>query len=112
MARVGMEPIFPLWGRPTADLAREMSAGGLRARLVCLDPTKVPRELAGREFDDSLLAALPEGVDPCGENGEFHSFCHALPDFAAPIAVETGEVVEREGFVFADVLPLNARAEV
>jgi diphthamide synthase (EF-2-diphthine--ammonia ligase) len=82
-----------------------MLAGGLRARLTCVDPKKLASVFAGRDFDDALLADLPPSVDPCGENGEFHSFAFAGPMFRGPIAIRTGEVVERDGFVFADVLP-------
>jgi uncharacterized protein (TIGR00290 family) len=105
LAGTGIEPLFPLWGRDTARLAREMLEGGLGATITCVDPRRVDRGLAGRAFDASLLAELPAGVDPCGENGEFHTFVFASPSFAAPLEVELGEVVEREGFVFADVLP-------
>lgn len=105
LARVGMRPLFPLWGRETAALAREMIGGGLRATITCVDPRKLPRHLAGRAFDEALLAELPAGVDPCGEHGEFHSFAFAGPMFSAPLAVAAGGVVERDGFVFADVLP-------
>jgi uncharacterized protein (TIGR00290 family) len=101
----GISPLFPLWGIPTAELARSMLAGGLRARLTCVDPRKLDATFAGRDFDGSLLADLPGSVDPCGENGEFHSFAFAGPMFREPIAIRTGEVVERDGFVFADVLP-------
>lgn len=101
----GIRPVFPLWGKPTPELARAMLAGGLEARLTCVDPRQVPRELAGRAFDEELLRALPEGVDPCGERGEFHTFAHAGPMFRRAIAIEPGEVVERDGFVFADFLP-------
>ena len=80
-----------------------MIAGGLKARLTCVDPRALDRRFAGREFDAALLAELPPAVDPCGERGEFHSFAYAGPMFAAPIAIETGEIVERDGFVFADV---------
>jgi len=104
MAGTGIEPIFPLWGRDTARLAREMVAGGLRATLTCLDPRRVDRALAGRTFDEALLAALPAGADPCGENGEFHTFVSAGPMFRAQLAIEVGEIVERDGFVFADVV--------
>ncbi len=100
----GVEPHFPLWGRPTAELAEEMIDGGLIAHVTCLDPRKVPRELAGRRFDRSLLADLPEGVDRCAENGEFHTCVTAGPMFDKPIATTVGEVVERDGFVFADLL--------
>ncbi len=101
----GIEPIFPLWQIPTGELARDMIRGGLSAYLTCVDPRKVPRELAGRRFDESLLRELPEGVDPCGENGEFHSFVWKGPMLRRALDVEVGEVVERDGFVFADVLP-------
>lgn len=100
----GMEAVFPLWGMPTGELAREMIAGGLEARIVTLDPDKVPRELAGHAFDAELLDALPVEVDPCGENGEFHTCVTAGPMFGKGIAVEAGEVVERDGFVFADLM--------
>jgi uncharacterized protein (TIGR00290 family) len=99
----GLEPIFPLWGLDTRLLAEEMIAGGLRARIVCVDPKKLPAEFAGRDFDAEFLRDLPEGVDPCGENGEFHSAVYAGPMFREPISIESGEVVERDGFVFADV---------
>ncbi|MDA8051594.1 MAG: adenine nucleotide alpha hydrolase [Rhodospirillales bacterium] len=104
LAAAGMRGIFPLWRRDTAALAREMIAQGFVAHLVTIDPGKLDRGFAGRAFDEALLAALPGGVDPCGENGEFHTFVSAGPMFAAPIAVAPGEVVEREGFVFADFL--------
>ncbi len=105
LAALGMSPIFPLWRRNTAALAREMIGGGLKAHLVCVDPRRLDRSFAGRSFDAALLADLPPGVDPCGENGEFHTVVSAGPMFTTPIAVRVGEVVEREGFVFADVLP-------
>jgi len=105
MAGTGVEPLFPLWGRDTAALAREMIAGGLRAALTCVDPRQLDRSFAGRAFDAALLQALPASVDPCGERGEFHTFAWDGPMFPAPIAVTRGEVVEREGFVFADLLP-------
>lgn len=104
LAGTGLEPIFPVWGVPTNLLATEMLAGGLRARLTCIDPRKVQAEFAGREWDTSLLAELPEGVDPCGENGEFHTFCYAGPMFTGNIAVETGERVMRDGFCYAEML--------
>ena len=100
----GMAPVFPVWRRDTDVLAREMLAGGLSAYLTCIDPRKLPREFAGRRFDASLLADLPVGVDPCGENGEFHTFACAGPMFQKPIAVVPGEIVERDGFIFADLL--------
>jgi uncharacterized protein (TIGR00290 family) len=103
LAAAGMSGIFPLWRRPTASLAREMIASGMIAHLVCVDPRRLDRRFAGRRFDATLLAELPADVDPCGEYGEFHSVVSAGPMFAAPIAVKVGEVVERDGFVFADV---------
>jgi diphthamide synthase (EF-2-diphthine--ammonia ligase) len=103
LAHTGIRPIFPLWQLPTGELARTMLSGGLRARLTCIDPRKLPASLAGREFDAALLAELPEGVDPCGEHGEFHTFAYAGPMFERPIPVCNGEVVERDGFVFADL---------
>lgn len=103
LASTGMTPLFPLWGRPTDALAREMIAGGLVAYVTSLDPRKMPRELAGARFDADLLARLPAGVDPCAENGEFHTCVVAGPMFRHPIAVAVGKTVEREGFVFTDV---------
>jgi uncharacterized protein (TIGR00290 family) len=105
LGRVGMTALFPLWGRPTRALAEEMIAAGLRARLTCLDPRALPASFAGREFDHGFLGELPAGVDPCGENGEFHSFAWDGPMLARPIGVQMGEVVVRDGFVFADLLP-------
>jgi len=101
----GLEPIFPLWGRKTPELAREMIAGGLRAYLTCVDPKQLEASFVGREFGEALLADLPATADPCGERGEFHSFVFAGPMFHAPISVRLGEVVTRDGFTFADVLP-------
>jgi uncharacterized protein (TIGR00290 family) len=101
----GIAPLFPLWGRPTAALAEEMIAAGLRARLTCVDPRALPASFAGRAFDRGLLSDLPPGVDPCGERGEFHSFAWDGPMFAHPVPVQRGAVVERDGFVFADLLP-------
>jgi uncharacterized protein (TIGR00290 family) len=105
LARIGMTPLFPLWLRDTGALAREMIADGLSAVLTCVDPKQLDRSFAGRRFDGALLDALPSSVDPCGENGEFHTLVTAGPMFARPLRVRTGEVVERDGFVFADVLP-------
>ena len=99
----GLEPVFPVWGLDTRQLAHDMIAAGLRARLVCVDPKKLSPAFAGREFDAALLRDLPPGVDPCGENGEFHTAVYAGPIFREPIPVESGEVVTREGFTFADV---------
>ena len=107
MQPTGLRPLFPLWGRPTAPLAAEMVAGGLRARLTCIDPKALEARFAGREFDAALLAELPASVDPCGERGEFHTFAHDGPMFRWPIAIRGGEVVTRDGFVFADLLPAD-----
>jgi uncharacterized protein (TIGR00290 family) len=102
---VGRAGLFPLWHRDTATLARDFIAAGFRAHLVCVDPRKLDPAFAGRAFDAQLLADLPAAVDPCGENGEFHTFVHAGPIFSAPIRCETGEIVQRGGFVFCDMLP-------
>lgn len=102
LAPTGLEPLFPLWEIPTRALAQEMIASGVRARVACLDPRKLPAEFAGREFDADLLRALPAGVDPCAERGEFHTCVYAGPMFTAPLPLQTGEVVHRDGFVFAD----------
>jgi len=98
----GLEPLFPLWEIPTAELAREMIAGGLRAKLACVDTKQLPESFAGREFDESLLSDLPPNIDPCGERGEFHTCVYAGPIFTAPLRLEPGEIVDRDGFVFAD----------
>ena len=103
LAGTGLTPLFPLWGRPTDALAREMIAGGLRARIVTLDPRVMPRELIGAEFDEALLARLPAGVDPCAERGEFHTCATAGPMFDEALDVTAGEVVEREGFLYGDL---------
>lgn len=110
LAGTGIEPVFPLWGRPTAALAEEMVDRGVRATLTCVDPRQLDASYAGRGFDRDLLADLPASVDPCGENGEFHTFVHDGPGFDHPLAVRVGDVVERDGFVFADVLPDSAGA--
>jgi uncharacterized protein (TIGR00290 family) len=99
----GIEPVFPLWGRPTRALAHAMIDAGLDSRLVALDPRKIPRRFAGHRFDRELLDHLPSEIDPCGERGEFHTCVVAGPMFSAPIPVEPGEVVDRDGFVFADL---------
>jgi uncharacterized protein (TIGR00290 family) len=103
LAGTGLQPLFPLWGRPTAALAREMIAGGIEARLTCVDPRAVSPDLAGRRFDLDLLDELPAAVDPCGERGEFHTCVVAGPMFSRRIDVSVGAIVEREGFVFADL---------
>jgi uncharacterized protein (TIGR00290 family) len=105
MAGTGLRPLFPLWGRGTAGLAREMLEAGLKARITCVDPRVLAGSFAGREFDRGLLADLPPAVDPCGENGEFHTFAWDGPMFGRPVPVRGGEVVARDGFVFADLLP-------
>lgn len=105
LSGTGLTPLFPLWGLPTDLLAGEMIRAGLRARLTCVDPKQVPASLAGREFDESLLADLPAGADPCGERGEFHTFAYAGPMFRHPVPIESGAIVTREGFVFADLVP-------
>jgi uncharacterized protein (TIGR00290 family) len=97
--------LFPLWGRNTGELAREFIAAGFQAVIVCLDPRALDSSFAGRAYDEWLLGELPASVDPCGENGEFHTFVYAGPIFAGPIACETGEIVERDGFVFCDLMP-------
>jgi uncharacterized protein (TIGR00290 family) len=101
----GIAPVFPIWGMPTAELAREMVDGGLRARITCVDPKQLGAEFAGREYDASFVEDLPAGVDPCGENGEFHSFAFDGPMFAEPVRLTVGETVSRDGFVFTDLLP-------
>jgi uncharacterized protein (TIGR00290 family) len=108
MAATGLRPIFPLWGQPTDALARRMIAGGLRARLTCVDARQLAPAFAGREFDEALLAELPPSVDPCGERGEFHTFVYDGPMFERPVPVRGGEIVERDGFVFADLVRREA----
>jgi len=105
LAGTGMTPLFPLWLKPTAQLAREMIAAGVEAHLSTVDLKKMPAAFAGRRFDAALLGDLPPGADPCGENGEFHSFVSAGPMLKGKIAVTVGETVERDGFAFADLLP-------
>jgi diphthamide synthase (EF-2-diphthine--ammonia ligase) len=103
LAGSGLTPIFPLWERPTDTLARDMIGGGLRARLTCVDPRQLPREFAGRSFDDALLRDLPPSVDPCGERGEFHTCVTAGPMFSSTLPVEPGVTVDRDGFIFTDI---------
>jgi uncharacterized protein (TIGR00290 family) len=104
LGRCGMTPVFPLWGLETRKLAEQMIEGGLSAYLTCVDPRRLDGGFAGRRFDRELLADLPPDVDPCGENGEFHTFANAGPMFRRQFAVTVGEIVERDGFVFADLL--------
>jgi uncharacterized protein (TIGR00290 family) len=108
LAPTGIEPVFPLWSRPTDALAHEMVAAGVRAVLTCVDPAQLSPSFAGRQFDEDLLHDLPAGVDPCGERGEFHTFVWDAPSFSSPIAIRTGERVNRDGFEFCDVLPGDA----
>ena len=102
LGATGLEPLFPLWEIPTDQLARDMIAGGLRAKLTCVDPKQLPAAFAGRDFDATLLSELPDSVDPCGERGEFHTCVYAGPMFEAFIPLEAGEIVHRDGFVYAD----------
>lgn len=108
LAAIGMKALFPLWGRDTAELAREFVALGFQAVLTCVDDATLGASFAGRPFDDRLLRELPPGVDPCGERGEFHSFVHDGPIFRRPVAVERGAVVQRDVRHFADLLPGGA----
>lgn len=105
LARVGMTGIYPVWGIDTHELARRFIADGFKTILVCVDPNKLDSRFCGREFDASLLEELPESVDPCGENGEFHTFVYDGPIFKHPVAVRRGEVLERDGFWYCDLLP-------
>jgi uncharacterized protein (TIGR00290 family) len=100
----GLAPLFPMWNLPTRALAMEMIEAGVKAKITCVDPAKLDRSFAGREFDKELVASLPPGVDPCGENGEFHTFVYDSPVFSRAISVRPGEIVERDNFIFADVL--------
>lgn len=110
LAGSGIQPLFPLWGLDTRQLAREMVQGGLQAYLTCIDPKKLDSTFAGRRFDAEFLADLPANIDPCGENGEFHTFVYAGPMFRTPLEVERGIVLERDGFLFADVSPKSTDA--
>jgi uncharacterized protein (TIGR00290 family) len=104
LSGTGLEPLFPLWEMPTGNLAREMMQSGLRARLTCVDLKKLAAEFAGREWDEELIGDFPVGIDPCGENGEFHTFCYAGPMFTKEIAITPGKTVLRDGFAFADLI--------
>jgi uncharacterized protein (TIGR00290 family) len=108
LAGTGLTPLFPLWQIPTAPLARDMIEAGIRARLACVDTKALDASFAGREFDRQLLADLPAGADPCGENGEFHTFVYGGPMFRVPIEIEVGEVRDVGGFVYRDLLPCLA----
>ncbi|MCP4753765.1 MAG: adenine nucleotide alpha hydrolase [Proteobacteria bacterium] len=105
LAGTGIRPLFPLWGTPPEALSRDMIDSGLRATITCLDPEKIPSELIGLEYDRNFLEKLPDGVDPCGENGEFHSFAFDGPMFVKPVDFTIGDEVRRDGFVFADLVP-------
>lgn len=102
--KCGLELLFPIWGVPTRQLAKEILRSGIKARLSCVDPRAVPASWAGREYDEKLLADLPPSADPCAENGEFHTFVYSGPVFRAPIPIANGEIVERDGFVFCDLV--------
>jgi uncharacterized protein (TIGR00290 family) len=104
MRHTGIEPVFPVWGTPTNVLSKELIEAGFRMLVTCIDPRSVPRKLIGREYDKIFLEELPEGADPCGENGEFHTFVFDGPIFKEPLQVRPGRIVERDGFVFADVV--------
>jgi uncharacterized protein (TIGR00290 family) len=109
LSGTGIEPMFPLWcsAEDTPGLARRLLDAGVRAVLTCVDPRQLPESFVGRAYDEAFLADLPPGVDPCGERGEFHTFCTAGPMFAGEIAVQVGERVTRDGFCFADLLPAD-----
>jgi uncharacterized protein (TIGR00290 family) len=102
----GLRPLFPVWQIPTGELARELIGAGVKAKITCVDPAKLDASFAGREYDGDFLNSLPAGIDPCGENGEFHTFVYDAPVFSSAIPVEVGERLERDGFVFADILPI------
>ena len=108
LAPTGIAPVFPLWLRPTDELAHDIVGAGIRAVLTCVDPAQLSPTFVGRPFDEELLHDLPAGVDPCGERGEFHTFVWDAPEFSSPIPIRTGERVTRDGFVFCDVLPAEA----
>lgn len=99
----GITPIFPIWGIPTNELSRTMIASGLRSQVTCIDPKQIPEEFAGQEYNSDFIESLPDSVDPCGENGEFHSFAFAGPMFKNHIPITVGETVKRDGFIFTDV---------
>jgi len=105
MRDTGISPVFPLWGRNTHDLINDMLVNGFDMHIVTCDPNRVPAALAGQKITTDVIAALPEGVDPCGENGEFHTVVVDMPNFRAPISVELGETVIRDGFCYADIIP-------
>jgi uncharacterized protein (TIGR00290 family) len=106
MDGTGLQPLFPVWQIPTNELAWELIGAGVKAKITCIDPAKLDASYAGREYDGDFLNSLPAGIDPCGENGEFHTFVYDAPVFTSAIPVEVGERLERDGFVFADILPV------
>jgi uncharacterized protein (TIGR00290 family) len=112
LKQTGIKPIFPIWGIPTIELSREMIASGLKAVITCVDPRCLAEGFSGREYNGSFLDDIPEGVDPCGEGGEFHSFAFDGPMFQDPIEFFLGETVHRDGFVFTDILPSTPDPEV
>ena len=112
LADSGLTPLFPLWGMPTQALAQEMLAAGVRTKLSVVDTRKLGPSFAGREFDAALLAEFPEGIDPCGEYGEFHTFVYGGPMFKTPLSIELGETVVRDPFVFIDLCPIRAASSV
>lgn len=112
LAGTGLEPLFPIWGIPTGQLARQMIAAGLRARITCVNPKHLAPSFCGRVFDAQLLADLPPSVDPCGERGEFHSVAIAGPMFTHPIAVEHTLTVERDGFAYGEIVPLGCASAI
>jgi uncharacterized protein (TIGR00290 family) len=103
MQGTGITPIFPLWNMPTEDLAKKMINSGLKTVTVCVDPKQISASFSGRQFDDMFLSQLPDSADPCGENGEFHSFVYDGPMFTSPINIEIGDTIERDGFIFTDI---------
>ncbi len=105
LADSGIAPIFPLWGMATEKLSREMVSSGLRAIITCVDPKHLPADFAGQEFGEAFLERIPAGIDPCGENGEFHTFAFDGPMFKKPVNIAIGETVSRDGFIFTDLLP-------
>jgi uncharacterized protein (TIGR00290 family) len=107
LKNTGLEPLFPLWLKPTDELAQAMLDGGLKTHITCIDPKQLDASFAGREFNKQFLNDLPDSVDPCGEKGEFHSFAYDGPMFKHAISIKAGEVVERDGFVFADLMPVG-----
>ena len=113
LAETGINPLFPLWGMPTDELSKEMVNSGLRAKITCIDPQCLSPDFAGHEYNSTFLEQIPGSVDPCGENGEFHSFAYDGPMFKNVVNIRVGETVTRDGFVFTDLLPelLSALSE-